>query len=424
MLASPQAAQGGGPRQRVRVRTTAHRLRGRAGRAAGAGQGPRGGGPLAAPAAPGRAQARAHARGAAARDQGPAGPGRLPEREAHLHPARGARAHRRAARGGRQAHPAAVGLRHVPRPATTTAPSTCSPAAARCGSRCTPSSRPTSSSAGARSCSTSRSTSCWPAGGELTGEVVTLKEVLEDGTRALIVGRADEERVVELAEALHGREAALRRHAAHGPPLRAAAREAAPARGRGAGPRRGARHRLRRRRRPRRPDRADRRRRRAAVPAPGPVRRAQAAGAEGHPALRPARLRQDAHRQGGGQLAGQEGGRGRGDKAARSYFLNIKGPELLNKYVGETERQIRLVFQRAREKSEEGWPVIVFFDEMDSMFRTRGTRHQLRHGVDDRAAAARRDRRRRDAEERHRHRRVQPRGPHRPGHPAARAAST
>ncbi|QXC63448.1 proteasome ATPase [Aquihabitans sp. G128] len=62
-----------------------------------------------------------------------------------------------------------------------------------------------------------------------------------------------------------------------------------------------------------------------------------------------------------------------GDEHAKSYFLNIKGPELLNKYVGETERQIRLVFQRAREKSEEGWPVIVFFDEMDSMFRTRGT---------------------------------------------------
>src|SRR5690606_30920758 len=62
-----------------------------------------------------------------------------------------------------------------------------------------------------------------------------------------------------------------------------------------------------------------------------------------------------------------------GDKEARSYFLNIKGPELLNKYVGETERQIRLVFQRAREKSEEGWPVIVFFDEMESLFRTRGT---------------------------------------------------
>jgi len=62
-----------------------------------------------------------------------------------------------------------------------------------------------------------------------------------------------------------------------------------------------------------------------------------------------------------------------GGEKGRSYFINIKGPELLNKYVGETERQIRLIFQRAREKSEEGWPVIVFFDEMDSMFRTRGT---------------------------------------------------
>jgi proteasome-associated ATPase len=62
-----------------------------------------------------------------------------------------------------------------------------------------------------------------------------------------------------------------------------------------------------------------------------------------------------------------------GNEKIRSYFLNIKGPELLNKYVGETERQIRLVFQRAREKAEEGVPVIVFFDEMDSLFRTRGT---------------------------------------------------
>jgi proteasome-associated ATPase len=57
----------------------------------------------------------------------------------------------------------------------------------------------------------------------------------------------------------------------------------------------------------------------------------------------------------------------------KSYFLNVKGPELLNKYVGETERQIRLIFQRAREKSAEGFPVIVFFDEMESLFRTRGS---------------------------------------------------
>jgi proteasome-associated ATPase len=65
-------------------------------------------------------------------------------------------------------------------------------------------------------------------------------------------------------------------------------------------------------------------------------------------------------------MTGQEAG-------GRSYFLNIKGPELLNKYVGETERQIRLIFQRAKEKSSEGMPVIVFFDEMDSIFRTRGS---------------------------------------------------
>ena len=61
------------------------------------------------------------------------------------------------------------------------------------------------------------------------------------------------------------------------------------------------------------------------------------------------------------------------EREGKSFFLNIKGPELLNKYVGETERHIRLVFQRAREKASEGMPVIVFFDEMDSIFRTRGS---------------------------------------------------
>ncbi|MDA3647578.1 proteasome ATPase [Saccharopolyspora indica] len=65
--------------------------------------------------------------------------------------------------------------------------------------------------------------------------------------------------------------------------------------------------------------------------------------------------------------------RGDDDGQAKSYFLNIKGPELLNKFVGETERHIRLIFQRAREKASEGTPVIVFFDEMDSIFRTRGS---------------------------------------------------
>jgi len=65
--------------------------------------------------------------------------------------------------------------------------------------------------------------------------------------------------------------------------------------------------------------------------------------------------------------------RGEDPGTAKSYFLNVKGPELLNKYVGETERHIRLIFARAREKASEGSPVVVFFDEMESLFRTRGT---------------------------------------------------
>jgi proteasome-associated ATPase len=111
-----------------------------------------------------------------------------------------------------------------------------------------------------------------------------------------------------------------------------------------------------------------------------------------------------------------------GQPQGKSYFLNIKGPELLNKYVGETERHIRLVFQRAREKASDGTPVIVFFDEMDSLFRTRGSGRVLRRGEHDRAAAAQRDRRRREPRERHRDRRVEPRGHDRPGDPAPGSA--
>jgi proteasome-associated ATPase len=74
------------------------------------------------------------------------------------------------------------------------------------------------------------------------------------------------------------------------------------------------------------------------------------------------------------EQASKDGGTAAGQaREGKSFFLNIKGPELLNKYVGETERHIRLVFQRAREKASEGMPVIVFFDEMDSIFRTRGS---------------------------------------------------
>ena len=73
------------------------------------------------------------------------------------------------------------------------------------------------------------------------------------------------------------------------------------------------------------------------------------------------------------EKAAAEGDGSAKPQEGKSFFLNIKGPELLNKYVGETERHIRLVFQRAREKASEGMPVIVFFDEMDSIFRTRGS---------------------------------------------------
>jgi proteasome-associated ATPase len=71
-------------------------------------------------------------------------------------------------------------------------------------------------------------------------------------------------------------------------------------------------------------------------------------------------------------VAGSLARRVGGDAPVRSHFLSIKGPELLNKYVGETERQIRLIFQRARERSREGHPVVIFFDEMEALFRTRG----------------------------------------------------
>ena len=109
-------------------------------------------------------------------------------------------------------------------------------------------------------------------------------------------------------------------------------------------------------------------------------------------------------------------------KEGKSFFLNIKGPELLNKYVGETERHIRLVFQRAREKASEGMPVIVFFDEMDSIFRTRGSgvSSDVENTIVPQLLS--RDRRRGGAGERHRDRRLQPRGHDRPGHPAARPA--
>jgi proteasome-associated ATPase len=208
---------------------------------------------------------------------------------------------------------------------------------------------------------------------EITGEVVTLKEVMEDGIRAVVVGRADEERVCELASVMRGTR--LR----SGDFLRLDPRsnmllEKLP-----------------------RPEVED-----LLLEEVPDISYADIGGLDTQieaiaDAVELPFLHQDLfaeHRlpaPKGILLYGPPGcgktliakavanslakkvadkiGEGKG----RSYFINIKGPELLNKYVGETERQIRLVFQRAREKSEEGWPVIVFFDEMDSMFRTRGS---------------------------------------------------
>ena len=208
---------------------------------------------------------------------------------------------------------------------------------------------------------------------DISGEVVTVKEILDDGIRALVVGRADEERICELADAIRGM------HLRPGDSLRMDPRTNML---------------LEKLARPEVEDLlleevpdisyadiggldtqieqiadavelpylyqelfAEHR-----LPAPKGIL------LYGPPGCGKTLIAKAVANSLAKKVAAATGG----DKG-RSYFINIKGPELLNKYVGETERQIRLVFQRAREKSEEGWPVIVFFDEMDSMFRTSGT---------------------------------------------------
>jgi proteasome-associated ATPase len=208
---------------------------------------------------------------------------------------------------------------------------------------------------------------------ETTGEVVTIKEVMDDGVRALVVGRADEERVCELADAVRGM------HLRPGDSMRLDTRsnlllEKLP-----------------------RPEVEDLLLEEVPDISYGDIgglddQIEQIADAVELPFLYQDLFAEHRLPAPKGILLYGPPGCGKtliakavanslarkvasatGDEKGRSYFINIKGPELLNKYVGETERQIRLVFQRAREKSEEGWPVIVFFDEMDSMFRTRGS---------------------------------------------------
>ena len=208
---------------------------------------------------------------------------------------------------------------------------------------------------------------------EITGEVVTIKELLADGVRALVLGRADEERVCELAASLRGT------HLRSGDTMRLDTRSNLL---------------LEKLQRPEVEDLLL-----EEVPDISyadigglDLQIEQIADAVELPFLYSDLFAEHRLPAPKGILLYGPPGCGKtliakavanslakkvaektGDDKGRSYFINIKGPELLNKYVGETERQIRLVFQRAREKSEEGWPVIVFFDEMDSMFRTRGS---------------------------------------------------
>jgi proteasome-associated ATPase len=210
-------------------------------------------------------------------------------------------------------------------------------------------------------------------GFESIGEIVMLKEILEDGQRALVLGRADEERVVRLASTLDGG------------PLRAGDSLLLE-------PRSGYVY-----------ERIPKSEVEELVLEEVPDIDYEDIGGLGPqiesirdavelPYLHPDLFREHQLRPPKGILLYGPPGCGKtliakavanslakkvaertGRPEGRSYFLNIKGPELLNKYVGETERHIRLVFQRAREKASEGTPVIVFFDEMDSLFRTRGS---------------------------------------------------
>jgi proteasome-associated ATPase len=208
---------------------------------------------------------------------------------------------------------------------------------------------------------------------EPTGEVVTIKDVLDDGVRALVVGRADEERVCELADAVRGIRLRAGDHMRLDPRSNLLLEKLA------------------------RPEVEDLLLEEVPDIAYSDIgglddQIEQIADAVELPFLHQELFAEHRLPAPKGILLYGPPGCGKtliakavanslarkvaekiGEGKGRSYFINIKGPELLNKYVGETERQIRLVFQRAREKSEEGWPVIVFFDEMDSMFRTRGS---------------------------------------------------
>ena len=257
---------------------------------------------------------------------------------------------------------------------------------------------------------------------EVTGEVVSIKELLDDGVRALVVGRADEERVCELADSLRGV------HLRSGDTMRLDPRtnmllEKLP-----------------------RPEVED-----LLLEEVPDISYSDIGGLDSQieqiaDAVELPFLYHDLFAE--HQLPAPKGillygppGCGKtliakavanslakkvadktGGEKGRSYFINIKGPELLNKYVGETERQIRLGVPAStrEERGRLAGHRLLRRDGFDVPHTRFG--YQQRHGIDDRAAVARRDRRCRGAAQRDRDRCHQPRRPHRPGHPASRPA--
>ena len=297
----------------------------------------------------------------------------LAERPAELRAPAGQGAARPAARRGREAHPATLLLRHlhVAQPRWLCRRGRLRSQDAR--PRCSPDIDPGLLKRGDEVVLNESLSVVLAREGERSGEVVKLKEILEGGNRAIVYGRADEERALRGGGLAPGHHPSCRRRAALRPARRAARRAARHPGGRGPRPGGGARRHVRGRRGAGLADRGDHRRSRAAVPAPRAVRHLPAARTQGDPALRPPRLRQDPHRQGRGELAGAEGGRIDRQRQHPQLLPQHQGPRAAQQVRGRDRASDPTRVPARWEKAEEGVPVIIFFDEMDSLFRTRGS---------------------------------------------------
>jgi proteasome-associated ATPase len=208
-------------------------------------------------------------------------------------------------------------------------------------------------------------------GFDVQGEVVRLKDVLE-GNRALVTLHFDEEKVAELGEPLLSERLSVGDHLLYDPIGPAASSKTAEVGSRGAGARRSPRCGLRTYRRTPEGNRAGARCGGVAVPVSPHFSNYKLSAPKGVLLYGPPGCGKTLIAKAVASSIAKKLGHLK-DKQLRSYFLHVKGPELLNKYVGESERQVREVFKKAKERADDGHPVIVFFDEMDALFRTRGT---------------------------------------------------